>query len=116
MKPKTTLSPKARYGRRDDSLGMAAVAVAAIRQRTNRMLLTRRIMGVLPSERFATARQTEDLGRNRRRTPAASGILSRLMHPSNTALRDSYRGRPRVLGAFQALSFPRGCRLFLTSN
>src|ERR1700731_3837130 len=44
MKPKTTLSPKARYGRGDDSLGMAVDAPATSRHKINRKVRTRGTM------------------------------------------------------------------------
>src|SRR4029077_11884396 len=44
MKPKTTLSPKARYGRGDDSLGMAADAPVTSRHKISRKVRTRGTM------------------------------------------------------------------------
>src|SRR5579864_2119936 len=44
MKPKTTLSPKARYGRGDDSLGRAADAPVTSRHKISRKVRTRGTM------------------------------------------------------------------------
>src|SRR5438552_13755205 len=44
MKPNTTLSPKARYGRGDDSLGMAADAPVTSRHKISRKVRTRGTM------------------------------------------------------------------------
>src|SRR5579864_4043480 len=44
MKPKTTLSPKARYGRGDDSLGMAADAPATSKHKISRKVRIRGTM------------------------------------------------------------------------
>src|SRR5215469_9826031 len=62
MNPKTTLSPSARYGLGDDSLGMAAEAATTSRHMTSRKVRRRRTMTASRSEKSQTARQSGDSG------------------------------------------------------